>query len=111
VELAHSLRYYILEYVEIDPKAGDKFLKPEHLRSLSELKALLSDMSDFTAAEIEKAFILLAERHKLKLGDIAQPARVAITGTTASPGIFEVMEIAGKEKVLKRLNKVIDNSL
>ncbi len=109
VELAHSLRYYILEYVEIDPKAGDKFLKPEHLRSLSELKALLSDMPDFTAAEIEKAFISLAEKHKLKLGDIAQPARVAITGTTASPGIFEVMEIAGKEKVLKRLLKVIND--
>src|SRR5208337_4213115 len=37
VELAHSLRYYILDCVEIDPKAGNKFLKPEHLRSLSEL--------------------------------------------------------------------------
>lgn len=107
VELAHSLRYYILDYVEIEPKAGTKFLKPEHLRSLSELKTLLSDISVFDAAEIEKAFILLAERHKLKLGDIAQPARVAITGTTASPGIFEVMEIVGKEKVLKRLIKVI----
>ena len=109
VELAHSLRYYILDDVEIEPKAGTKFLKPEHLRSLSELKALLSDISDFNAAEIEKAFILLAERHKLKLGDIAQPARVAITGTTASPGIFEVMEIVGKEKVLKRLEKAVSS--
>ena len=107
VELAHSLRYYILDYVEIDPKAGNKFLKPEHLRSLSELKALLSDISDFKAGEIEKAFILLADRHESKLGDIAQPARVAITGTTASPGIFEVMEIVGKEKVLKRLSMAI----
>jgi glutamyl-tRNA synthetase len=109
VELAHSLRYYILDSVEIDPKAGTKFLKPEHLSSLSELKALLSDISDFNAAEIEKAFILLADRHELKLGDIAQPARVAITGTTASPGIFQVMEIVGKEKVLKRLNQAIGN--
>ncbi len=109
VELAHSLRYYILDYVEIDPKAGNKFLKPEHKRYLSELKALLSDISDFNAGEIEKTFILLAERHKLKLGDIAQPARVAITGTTASPGIFEVIEIVGKEKVLKRLEKAVQS--
>ena len=107
VELAHSLRYYILDYVEIDPKAGNKFLKPEHIHLLSELHELLSGIADFTAAEIEKAFISLSERHELKLGAIAQPARVAITGTTASPGIFEVMEIVGKEKVLKRLGRAI----
>ena len=107
VELAHSLRYYILDSIEIDPKAGDKFLKPENIHLLSELHELLSGIADFTAAEIEKAFISLAERHELKLGGIAQPARVAITGTTASPGIFEVMEIVGKEKVLKRLMQVI----
>jgi len=74
---------------------------------LSELHELLAGLADFTAAEIEKVFISLAEKHELKLGAIAQPARVAITGTTASPGIFEVMEVVGKEKVLKRLEKAI----
>jgi len=107
VELAHSLRYYILDSIEIDPKAGDKFLKPENIQLLSELHELLSGIADFTAAEIEKAFLSLAEKHKLKLGAIAQPARVAVTGTTASPGIFEVMEVVGKEKVLKRLEKAV----
>ncbi len=107
VELAHSLRYYILDDIEIDPKARDKFLKPEHIGHLSELHALLSDITDFTSEEIEKTFISLAERHELKLGAIAQPARVAITGSTASPGIFEVMELVGKEKILKRLSGVI----
>jgi len=106
-ELANSLRYYILDYVEIDPKAGDKFLKPQYLRYLSELKGSLSDIKEFASVEIEKVFIALAEKNKLKLGDIAQPARVAITGTTASPGIFEVMEIVGKEKVIKRLERAI----
>jgi glutamyl-tRNA synthetase len=57
--------------------------------------------------EIEKAFMSIVEKHNLKLGSIAQPARVAITGVAASPGIFEVMEIVGKEKVLKRLSRVI----
>ncbi|HKN18940.1 MAG TPA: glutamate--tRNA ligase [Dissulfurispiraceae bacterium] len=109
VELAHSLRYYILDSVEIDPKAGDKFLKSEHIQLLSELQELLSGITDFTATEIEKAFISLAQKHELKLGAIAQPARVAITGTTASPGIFEVMEVVGKEKVLKRLSRAIQS--
>jgi glutamyl-tRNA synthetase len=108
VELANSLKYYILEYVNIDPKAKEKFLKPENIKYLSELKGLLSELSDFTAGEIEKVFHLFAEKHGLKLGSIAQPVRVAITGGTASPGLFEVLEIVGKDKVLKRLAKVIE---
>lgn len=110
VELAHSLRYYILDAVEIDPKAAGKFLKPEHLGTLSELTGLLAGIADFSAGNIEQAFVSLAEKHQLKLGDIAQPARVAITGTSASPGIFEVMEIVGKEKVLKRLTQAMHRS-
>jgi len=108
VELANSLRYYILDYVEIDPKAKEKFLKPENIKYLSELKELLSGLADFTAAEIEKVFHSFAEKHEIKLGAIAQPVRVAITGGTASPGLFEVLEIVGKDKVLKRLAKVIE---
>ncbi|MDI6729660.1 MAG: glutamate--tRNA ligase, partial [Thermodesulfovibrionales bacterium] len=108
VELANSLKYYILEYVEIDPRAKEKFLKPENIKYLSELKELLSGLSDFTAREIEKVFHAFAEKHGIKLGAIAQPVRVAITGGTASPGLFEVLEIVGKEKVLKRLAKVIE---
>lgn len=107
VELAHSLRYYILDDIEIDPKARDKFLKPEHIGYLSELHGLLSGIADFSAGEIEKVFISLAEKHGVKLGAIAQPARVAVTGTTASPGIFEVMETVGRQKVLKRLARVV----
>ena len=108
VELANSLRYYILEYVEIDPKAKEKFLKPENIKYLSELHEILAGLTDFTAAEIEKVFHSFAEKHGIKLGAIAQPVRVAITGGTASPGLFEVLEIVGKEKVLKRLSKVIE---
>ncbi|MFZ6007668.1 MAG: glutamate--tRNA ligase [Nitrospirota bacterium] len=110
VELANSLKYYILDYVEIDPKAKEKFLKPENIRHLSELKELLSGLSDFTAGEIEKVFHAFAEKHGLKLGSIAQPVRVAITGGTASPGLFEVLEIVGKDKILKRLSRVIEGA-
>jgi len=105
VELAHSLRYYIVDDIEIEPKARDKFLKPEHLGYLAELKGLLEGLSDFSAAELEKVVVALAEKHGVKLGAIAQPVRVAMTGGTASPGIFEVMEIAGKEKTIRRLAK------
>lgn len=108
VELAQSLRYYILDYVEIDQKAREKFLKPENLSFLSELRDSLSALNDFSAKEIEGVFQGIVEKHGLKLGTVAQPARVAITGSTASPGIFEVLEIVGKEKTIKRLSRVIE---
>ncbi|OGW21226.1 MAG: glutamate--tRNA ligase, partial [Nitrospirae bacterium GWA2_46_11] len=75
VELVSSLKYYILEYVEIDPKAKDKFLKPENLKYLSELNVILSGLSDFTAAELEKVFHAFADEREIKLGAIAQPVR------------------------------------
>ena len=64
-------------------------------------------LSDFSASEIEKVFISIIEKHGIKLGNLAQPVRVAVTGKTESPGIFEVLEIIGKEKTLKRLDKAI----
>lgn len=107
-ELAGSLKYYILDYVEIEPKAKEKFLKPENIKILSGLNELLEGLEEFTASGIEKVFLSMSEKHSMKLGSIAQPVRVALTGGTASPGIFEVMEIIGKEKVLKRLLRVIN---
>lgn len=106
VELAHSLRYYILADVEIDAKARDKFLKPEHLGYLKELKERLEIIKDFDAPELEKVVVAVAENHGVKLGAVAQPLRVAVTGGTASPGIFEVMEIVGRERTVERLTKV-----
>lgn len=108
IELASSLKYYIGEDVEIDKKAAERFLKHENIGLLNELKDMILTLDTFFASDIEKAFMSVVERHGLKMGNLAQPVRVALTGGTASPGIFEVMEILGKEKVLKRLSRVID---
>ena len=107
VELALSMKYYLLEEIDIDQKAKEKFLKPEGIKLLTDLRDALEGLAEFTVPEIEKVFASLVEKHGIKLGSLAQPARVAITGGTASPGIFEVFEVIGKGKVLKRLAKVI----
>lgn len=107
IELANSLRYYISEDVEYNEKAKIKFLNEKSLPYLIELKDSLVSISDFSALEIEKVFTSIIEKHGIKLGNLAQPVRVAMTGKTESPGIFEVLEIAGKEKTLKRLEKAI----
>jgi glutamyl-tRNA synthetase len=106
-ELANSLRYYIVEDIEYDRKAKEKFLNTKNLANLIEVKEALKSLDNFVAPEIEKVFIYIVEKQVTKLGNIAQPVRVAITGKTESPGIFEVLEILGKEKTLKRLEKAI----
>lgn len=109
-ELANSLRYFIADSVEIDPKAAEKFFNIQNIKYLSEIRDSLSGLQDISTVEIEKVFTALAETHNVKLGAIAQPVRVALTGGTASPGIYELIEIIGREKTLKRLSRAIEQS-
>ncbi len=106
-ELAASLRYYIAEDVEYNEKARAKFLNEKSLPLLIELKDVLPLSNDFSASALEKVFHEITERHGIKLGSIAQPVRVAVTGGTESPGIFEMLEVMGKEMTLKRLEKAV----
>jgi glutamyl-tRNA synthetase len=107
VELARSLRYYIAGDIEYNEKAQAKFLNDRSLPYLVELRESLAGLSDFSHAELESIFRAITEKHGIKLGNLAQPVRVAMTGGTESPGIFEVLEIVGKEKTLARLDKAI----
>jgi glutamyl-tRNA synthetase len=107
VELASSLKYYIAEDVELDEKAKKKFLNEKSCDLLKELKEGLAEMDDFSETKIEELFRAIAEKHEVKLGKLAQPVRVALTGGTQSPGIFEVLDVVGKEKTIRRLEKAI----
>ncbi len=107
-ELAHAMRYYFLEYVEIDLKAKEKYINSETIPILKEVMEKLTQLQDFTQDKIEKIFMDIVNEKGLKLGQVAQPVRVAITGNTVSPGIYEVLEIVGKEKTLKRLRRLLD---
>ncbi len=108
VELAASLRYYIAEEIEYDEKARKKFLNTESRELLVELKEGLAVMTEFSEEGIEKLFKDVAEQHEVKLGKVAQPVRVSLTGGTQSPGIFEVIDVMGKEKTVRRLQRAIE---
>jgi glutamyl-tRNA synthetase len=107
VELANGLRYYFAEEIEYNEKASGKFLNSKTLEHLKGIREALEAPENFISSEIEKIFVLYAERSNLKLGMVAQPVRVAMTGRTESPGIFEVLEILGKAKTLRRLERAI----
>ena len=109
VEMAELSRYFFVE-PEMEQKAAEKFLTPEIKPVLERLIGLLEAIPDsgFNHAELEKVFHLVMEKTGLKMGKVAQPVRVAVTGGTVSPGIYETLEILGKEESLKRLRKVIE---
>ena len=109
MEMAEGARFYFLEEISYSQKGDNKFLKNDVLELLEGIKVCLEKTFDFSQKGLEKIFTAFMEERQIKLGKIAQPLRVALTGKTASPGLFEVMEILGKEKVLLRIEKAISH--
>jgi glutamyl-tRNA synthetase len=107
VEMAQNARFYFLEDLAYEPVAAAKFLKPESVGVMREIKERLENLPEFTQKDIEKVFHQFIEEEHIKLGKIAQPLRVALTGSSASPGLFEVMEALGRRKVIKRIEKAL----
>ncbi len=107
LDIADTIDYFYADDIEFEEKAKSKFLTPAIKPVLVDIEERLSDLSEFNMDEMHKIFDQVMEERELKLGKIAQPIRVSLTGGTVSPGIFEVMDILGKDEVLKRLNKAI----
>ncbi|MBI9073888.1 MAG: glutamate--tRNA ligase [Desulfatibacillum sp.] len=108
VELAEKALFYYQDTIEYDPKAAQKCLIPEAIRPLEALIEKLDSVDVSDEKQVENAFVQVMESTGLKLGKIAQPVRVALTGQTASPGIFEIVQILGKAKVTARLRAAMD---
>jgi glutamyl-tRNA synthetase len=107
VELVEMAHFYLSDDIQYDEKAAKKFLTPEVRAPLSELIEKLETLKDFDEKSIETAFTDVMQRHNLQLGKLAQPVRVALTGTTVSPGIYEVLAVLGKERSMKRLKTAL----
>jgi glutamyl-tRNA synthetase len=88
--------------LEIEPKAA-LLLTPETRELIGRLRLALEAVTAWTAETTEAAMRAFAEQNNLKLGAIAQPLRVALTGRTTSPGIFEVLAVLGRQECLARL--------
>jgi glutamyl-tRNA synthetase len=106
-EMALQAHFYYTADLTLDEQAAKKFLTTAALEPLQYLKAQLSALPSFSEKELETVFVQLMEKFQIKLGKIAQPVRVALTGTTVSPGIFEIMTVLGKQRVLPRIDRAI----
>jgi glutamyl-tRNA synthetase len=101
-EMAEAAVYYFREK-EPEPKAAAKFLTPEIAPVLEEIAESFTGLPEFTPAAMESALNTIVARRGGTL-KIHQPIRVALTGGTASPGLFDVMEILGREETVRRLS-------
>jgi len=99
------------ETIEYDPKAVKKVLaKNENagFTMLGKTQAMLEALADWTSPSIEALVKKLCESWDTKMGNIAQPIRVAVSGSTVSPSIGETLELLGKDRTLNRIRKCLD---
>src|SRR5499427_785879 len=103
VELVDSARYlYADRPIRIEDRAA-ALLTPDARAMIAELLPVLEGLEPWTQENLEQAVRDFAEQRGLKLGNVAQPLRVALTGRTTSPGIFDVLGVLGKPESLARL--------
>ena len=108
LELADWAEPYLVAQPALDPAARAKFLTPANQTALLGVRELVERLGVEDAGALEAGFQGLAGELGIKLGGVAQPVRVALTGRTASPGIFEVMAILGDQRTLERLAHALE---
>jgi glutamyl-tRNA synthetase len=108
VEMARGMEFYLARGIKYDEKAVEKFFTPSIKPVFERLIEMLEKTEDFSHTSIEGVFNKIIEEFNIKLGQAAQPVRLALTGKTVSPGIFEVISIMGKERVVERLKAAVN---
>jgi len=108
VEMAEVSEFYFCEEIAYEEKATVKFLNQGVIPMFNEVITSLSKESILAKENVHRLIQQLAETRGEPLVKVAQPIRVALTGRTVSPPIDEVMEVLGREEVIKRLKRAIE---
>ncbi|HEV2228848.1 MAG TPA: glutamate--tRNA ligase [Steroidobacteraceae bacterium] len=106
-EMAENSRFFFSDDIRLDPKAVAKHLTADGLAGLGQVRARLAALAEWNAAAIHDALNALATELQVGLGKIAQPVRVAVTGTAVSPPIDATLALLGRERALARLDAVL----
>jgi glutamyl-tRNA synthetase len=101
------LAAFLIESRETDEKAWGKVMRDGAAGNLARARAALADVEPFDEPGVEQALNALVEELGVKPGKLYQPIRVAITGTTVSPGIFESVALLGRDETLARIDKAL----
>jgi glutamyl-tRNA synthetase len=110
VDMVDWVRPYFGQAVTFDEEAAKKFMTPAIAPILGKLITRFEALPVFSKQTGEEAFKQLVEEEGMKMGQLAQPVRVALTGRTASPGLFDVMEVLGRDRTLFRLRQGVERA-
>jgi glutamyl-tRNA synthetase len=110
VDMVEWVKPYFGQVAPFEEEAAKKFLTPAIAPLLQNLVTRFQEFTSFSKQGWEESFKKLVEEEGIKMGALAQPVRVALTGRTASPGLFEVMEVLGRERTLHRLQVGIERA-
>mgnify|MGYP006423994537 CR=1 FL=1 len=103
---------FFLDEIEYEDAAVQKHLKKGNPALIKDAYQKLKEVKDFSSIEeLESCLRLITTEHNIGFGKLAQPIRVALIGKSASAGIFETLELLGKDKTLKRLEYAINTFL
>lgn len=107
VQLAEQSRFAFPVELVYDEAAVAKFLTNENKPVLETLRDRLRALESWDEAAMEEVFKGLAAERGLKLGAVIQPTRVAMTGSTASPGMYEVLALMGRDLAMQRFDRAL----
>lgn len=107
-EFAPQVDFFFGDDYPVEAGGREELGNEETRKLMADLKARLEDLTSFEPEPIERAFRLLAKEKAVKAARIIHPVRLAVSGKTKGAGLFEIMEVLGKERVLGRLERVIN---
>jgi glutamyl-tRNA synthetase len=108
-EMAQNAAFYFWDKIDYHSQLTEKFFTAEKLEIFGLLLEKIQQVDRWDETAIEELIIQVIDERKIRLKDIAQPLRVALTNSKVSPGIYEIMAILGKEQVKKRLAYLISD--
>lgn len=108
VEMAAAAEPYMMQEPAMESEAVQKFLTPAMAPILDTLAQRFGSAPAFAKESLEGIFKAVLEETGLKMGQLAQPVRVALTGRAVSPGIFEVIDLLGREATMMRLRRGVE---
>jgi glutamyl-tRNA synthetase len=106
-EMAENSRFFFSDDIRVDPKAVARHLTAEALQVLAKVRSRLAALGEWQAGPIHDVLNALATELQVGLGKVAQPLRVAVTGTAVSPPIDATLALLGRERALKRLDAAL----
>jgi glutamyl/glutaminyl-tRNA synthetase len=93
-----------------DPAARERWLTGDGVAALADAREAMAQLPEFGPDTVESALRAVVERRGVKPREVYQPIRVAVAGTSVSPGIFETVTLLGREETLRRIDAALERA-